>query len=129
MQDLGVQALTAVLSVLVVGIGALITAFVPKIKDAVDKHLGTSQANIANKVIDGLSTIAQTVVADFNQRVVADAKAKGVFTTELAASVKEDAVKAVIAQAPELIELGKSAIGDIEALIPQLIEQAVLKAK
>ncbi|WP_152540348.1 hypothetical protein [Sporolactobacillus terrae] len=129
MQDLGVQALTAVLSILVAGVGVLISAFVPKIKDAVDEHLGTAQANIANKVIDGLGSIAQTVVADFNQRVVADAKAKGIFTAELAASVKEDAVKAVIAQAPELIELGKSAIGDVEALIPQLIEQAVLKAK
>jgi hypothetical protein len=128
-QDLGVQALTAVLSILVAGVGVLVTAFVPKIKDAVDKHLGTSQANIANKVIDGLGSIAQTVVADFNQRVVADAKAKGVFTAELAASVKDDAVKAVIAQAPELIALGKSVIGDIEALIPQLIEQAVAKEK
>jgi hypothetical protein len=128
-QDLGVQVLTAVLSVLVAGVGAVVVSFMPKIKDAVDKHLSTSQADIANRVIDGLSSIAQTVVADFNQRVVSDAKAKGAFTSEFAASVKEEAVKAVIAQAPELIALGKSAIGDIECLIPQLIEQAVLKAK
>ncbi|BBN99356.1 hypothetical protein [Sporolactobacillus terrae] len=63
-----------------------------------DKHLDTAQVDIAKKVIDGLTSIAQTVVAGFNQRVVADAKAKGVFTSEFAASVKEDAVKAVIAQ-------------------------------
>lgn len=129
MQDLGVQVLSAVLSLLVAGVGALITAFVPKIKLAADKHLSSSQADIANKVLDGLSSIAETVVADFNQRVVADAKAKGAFTSELAARVKDDAVKSVIAQAPELISLGEQAIGNIKALIPQLIEQAVLKAK
>ncbi|MCO7125010.1 hypothetical protein NIE88_04370 [Sporolactobacillus shoreicorticis] len=55
-----------------------------------DKPLGTSQADIVNKTIDGLASIAQ---------------------------------------APELIALGKSAIGDIKALIPQLIKQAVLKAE
>ncbi|WP_028977714.1 hypothetical protein [Sporolactobacillus terrae] len=55
--------------------------------------------------------------------MVADAKAKGAFTAEIAASGKRDAVKALIAQAPELITFGKSAIGDMEALIRSFLSR------
>lgn len=129
MQSFELQVLTAVLSLFVTGIGALIAAYVPKLKAIVDKHLTSKQADVAKTVIDGLSSIVQTVVADFDQRVVSDAKKNGVFTPELAANVKDAAVKAVIAQAPNLIALGQTAIGDVQALIPQLVEQAVAKAK
>lgn len=129
MQNFELQVLTAVLSLFVTGVGALIVAYVPKLKILVDKHLTAKQADTANSVIDGLSAIAGTVVADFNQRVVKDAKTNGVFTTQLADNVKSAAVNAVIAQAPQLIALGEQTIGDVKTLIPQLVEQAVSKAK
>ena len=127
MTSLELQILQSVLSLLVVIVGAIISAFAPKLKSTIDAHLGVRQAVIANHVIDGLSSIAEAVVQDFNQRVVSDAKKNGVFTPELAKSVKEDAIKAVTAQGSSLISLAESTLGDTTSLISTLIEQAVAK--
>lgn len=129
MQGFELQILYSVSSIFVVGVGALLAYFTPKVKTALDKHLTAQQATIANTVIDGISSIAQTAVADFNQRIVADAKKNGIFTQQLAESVKADAVKAVTAQASSLIALGETVIGDVKSLIPQLVEQAVAVQK
>lgn len=117
--------LESLLSLLTVVIGSLISAFVPKIKKSVDAHLTAKQALIANHVINGLATISEAVVMDFNQRIVSDAKTNGVFTPQLAASVKKDAVAAVMSQSEALRSLGTSTLGDVESLIGSLIEQAV----
>ncbi|MDD9147812.1 hypothetical protein OYT88_04515 [Sporolactobacillus sp. CQH2019] len=129
MQNIEVQIFTAILSLFVTGLGALIAAYEPKLKALIDKNLSAKQATVANTVIDGISSIAGTVVADFNQRIVADAKKNGIFTQQLAESVKADAVKAVTAQASSLIALGETVIGDVKSLIPQLVEQAVAAQK
>lgn len=119
--------LESLLSLLTVVIGSLISAFVPKIKQSLDAHLTAKQALIANHVINGLATISEAVVQDFTQRIVQDAKTSGVFTPMLAASVKKDAVSAVMSQSHALSSLGTSTLGDVEALIGTLIEQAVSK--
>jgi hypothetical protein len=121
-----VQALTGLLA-LTVSTG--IAYAVPKAKEWLAHHLNAQQANVANTVLTGLAKVAQTVVANFNQTVVADAKAAGKWTPELAAQVKADAVKAVIGQASNLVALGNQVSGDIPALIGSMIEQAVATNK
>lgn len=117
-----VQALLGLLSVVVTaGLGY----FAPRLKTIVAAHLNANTAQVANHVIDGLGKIAQAVVQDFNQRVVSDAKAQGVFNAQLAAAVKQDAVNAVKSQGAALLALGQGSIGDVDGLIGSLVEHAV----
>ena len=126
-QSIELTLLQGLLSLFVVLIGALLSAFIPKLKQMVDAHLSAKQALVANQVMDGLAKISEAVVQDFNQRVVADAKANGVFSPLVAASVKKDAVNAVMSQSGALRTLGSSTLGDVEGIIGSLIEQVVLK--
>jgi hypothetical protein len=121
------QILQAALSIIVLLVGGLISAFVPKLKKTIDTHLGLRQAAIAKHVVDGLAQIAEAVVSDFNQRVVADAKENGVFTPQLASSIKADAIEAVLQQGATLAQLGEDVLGDMRSLVSTLVEQAVLK--
>lgn len=119
--------LESLLSLLTMVVGSLLSILMPKIKLSIDAHLTAKQALIANHVMDGLGTIAEAVVQDFNQRIVQDAKKHGVFTPMLAASIKKDAVAAVMAQSQALYALGSHTLGDVESLIGSLVEQAVSK--
>jgi hypothetical protein len=127
MQTLELQILQSVLSLLVVLVGSIISAFIPKLKATIDAHLGIRQATIVNHVIDGLASISEAVVQDFNQRVVLDAKKDGVFSKELAKSVKGDAIKAVMTHGSFLLSLSESTLSDVTGLISTLIEQSVAK--
>jgi 3-dehydroquinate synthetase len=121
-----VQYLTGLLALVVSG---LLTYLARNLKAFVNSHTTAKNAAIANTVIDGLSAITEAVVQDFNQRVVADAKKNGVFTPQLAQSVKEDAVAAVKSQGASLVALGSGVIGDVDGLISSLVEKAVANSK
>ncbi|NRD80260.1 hypothetical protein HPT25_23340 [Bacillus sp. BRMEA1] len=118
-----VQALGGLLcATTTAGIGVI----TPKIKKFLESHITAKNATVANDAIDGLSKIVESVVSDFNQRIVNDAKSKQALTPELAAQTKNDAIAAVKSQGSQFIKLID---GDAEALISTLIEQAVSKAK
>ncbi|WP_067931754.1 hypothetical protein [Alicyclobacillus kakegawensis] len=124
---LELQILESLLSLMTLLIGIGISALAPHLKRIVSAHADSKQAQLAAHVIDGLAAIAQAVVQEFNQKVVADAKKAGVFTPALAQSVKQDAVSAVISQAGPLAALGREVIGDLPSLVSSLVEQAVAK--
>lgn len=84
------------------------------------------KGRIAAFVIDTLGKIAENVVADFNQRVVSDAKKQGVFNAQLATTVKNDAIAAVKSQASSVIALGNKFVGDMQGQIGAAIEKAVV---
>ncbi|MCL6625303.1 hypothetical protein [Alicyclobacillus shizuokensis] len=125
--ELELKILESLLSLMTLLIGVGISALAPRLKRIVSAHADGKQAQLASHVIDGLSTIAEAVVQEFNQKVVADAKKAGVFTPALAQSIKQDAVSAVISQAGPLAALGGQVIGDIPSLVSSLVEQAVAK--
>lgn len=101
----------------------------PKIKKFLETHTTAKTSTVANNAVDGLSKISESVVSDFNQRIVNDAKIKKAWTPELAMQVKADAVAAVKSQGATFISLAKKTAGEIEPLISTLIEQAVSKTK
>lgn len=121
-----VQALSGLLyAAATAGIGII----TPKIKKLIESHTTAKNATIANDAIDGLTKIVESVVSDFNQRIVTDVKAKGGWTPELAEQIKNDAIDAVKEQGAAFIKLSGQTANDVEALISTLIEQAVSKAK
>jgi hypothetical protein len=101
----------------------------PKVRKYLESHTTAKTATIATDVFDGLSKITESVVTDFNQRIVNDAKSKQAWTPQLAEQVKADAVDAVKAQGSAFVSLAQKTAGDVEPLISTLIEQAVAKAK
>jgi hypothetical protein len=119
------QITNAFVGLLTIVVTVAISYLVPRAKAALDAHLSAKTATVANTVIDGLGTISQAVVQDFNQRIVADAKAAGTWTDELGQSVKEDALAAVKSQGAALVSLGRSVGVEVAALIDSLVEQAV----
>jgi hypothetical protein len=129
MGSLEQQIVQALMGVLALTVSTGVAYVVAKAKGWLAHHLNAQQASVATMVLTGLANVVQTVVADFNQKVVADAKAAGKWTPELATQIKADAVKAVIGQASNLVTLGNQFIGDIPALIGSMIEQAVAANK
>lgn len=126
MQSVELQILEGVVSLGTIVLGAAGTYLTTKVKKLVDSHLSAKNAEVANNVIDGLTSIADAVVQKFNQTVVSDAKTNGVFTPQLAQSVKKDAIAAVMTQGSALIQLGQGVIGDVQQLVASLIEQSVV---
>lgn len=120
MATVEVQILQGVASVGGLAISAGITYLV----NAINKNV---KSKSAQDIITGLGSIADSVVQDFNQKVVSQAKANGVFTPQLAASVKQDAVQAVLSQGSALVKLGEKSVGNMQALVSSLIEQAVAR--
>lgn len=132
-----VQALGGLLAATTTASIGIIT---PKIKAFLTTHITAKNASVAesnanvaainvkvaSNAIDSLSKIVESVVTDFNQRIVADVKTKNGFTPELAEQVKKDATAAVKSQGSQFIELID---GNTEELVSTLIEQAVAKAK
>lgn len=123
------KILESALSLLTLLVGSAVTYLTSKSKKLVDSHLNNKQSALANNVISGLASIANAVVQEFNQKVVVDAKKNGVFTPQLALAVKEDAVLAVKSQGAALLKLGESVLGNMDALVSTLVEQAVVKNK
>ena len=123
------QIVQGLAGLLVAVVTALVSAAVPKLKVWLNNHLSAQQATVANDVLSGLASITQSVVQNFTQTVVSDAKAAGTWTPELMAQVKADAVKAVQSQGSALVALGNKVIGDVPALIGTLVEQAVAQQK
>jgi hypothetical protein len=121
-----VQTLGGLLSVTATTAIGIIT---PKIKKLIESHTSAKNATIANDALDGLTKIVESVVSDFNQRIVADVKSKGGWTPELAAQTKLDALAAVKAQGASFIAFVGKSKEEAESLISTLIEQAVAKAK
>jgi hypothetical protein len=121
-----VQALGGLLfATVTAGIGAV----TPKVRKYLESHTTAKTAAVAGNVLDGLSKIAESVVSDFNQRIVNDSKSKQAWSPQLAEQVKADAVAAVKSQGEPFIKLMGKTAGDIESLISSLIEQEVSKAK
>lgn len=108
---------------------AAIGVITPKIKGLIQAHTSAKTATVATDALDGLTKIAESVVSDFNQRIVNDTKSKGAWTSQLAEQVKDDAVAAVKAQGASFIKLSSKTSDQIDSLISTLIEQAVAKAK
>lgn len=117
------QILEDVLSAFGLAFGGAVTYLTTKV---VPKYI---HSKTAANAIDGLAAIAESVVAQFNQTIVADAKANGVWNAALAAKVKQDAVNAVLSQGANLVKLAEKVVGDVPELVSTLIEQAVAKSK
>jgi hypothetical protein len=107
-----IQALSALVYIVAI---AGITYVTPRIKKFLDTHIDAKTATVADSTIDELAKIAESVVNDFNGRLVNDAKSKQAWTPQLAEIVKNDAIASVKMQ--------------MEPLLSTLIEQAVSKAK
>lgn len=118
---------------IVQALGGLLVAFVtgwigylaPKVKKWVGAHTNAKTAATATTAINGLSTIAQNVVADFNQRIVSDAKNNGVWNAQLAQQIKHDAVQSVMSQAGNLTSLASATAGNVQDMVSSMVEQAV----
>ncbi|NRD79714.1 hypothetical protein HPT25_20340 [Bacillus sp. BRMEA1] len=106
-----------------------IAVITPKIKNFIHAHTQEKTAAVASNAIDGLAKIADSVVADFNQRIVTDIKAKQAWSPEFAEQVKKDAMAAVKSQGSSFIQLLNKTEADVEPLISTLIEHAVSKGK
>ena len=119
MVSVEVQILQDVSSAAVLAIGSALTYVTSKV---LPKYI---HSKTAQNAIDGLASIAHSVVAEFNAKVVSQAKANGVFTPQLAAAVKQDAVQAVMSQGSALVTLAQKSVGDVSQLVSSLIEQAV----
>ncbi|WP_304459598.1 hypothetical protein [Alicyclobacillus sendaiensis] len=117
------QILEDVLSAFGLAFGGAVTYLTTKV---VPKYI---HSKTAQNVIDNLSTIAESVVENFNQAIVSDAKANGVWNAALAAKVKQDAVNAVLSQGAKLAKLAEKVVGDVPELVSTLIEQAVAATK
>jgi len=126
-QQLEMQIVQALLGLLVAGVTAAVGALVPRARTFFAAHTSAAHATQANAVIAGLGSIAESVVQDFNQRIVTDAKKNGVWGAQLASSVKRDAVAAVMDQGANLVALGGKVLGNAEGLVGVLVEQAVAK--
>jgi len=118
-----VQILEDVISAFGLAFGTGVTYLTTKV---VPKYI---HSKTAANAIDGLAQIADSVVQQFNQTVVNDAKAQGVFNAALAQKVKQDAVQAVLAQGANLAELASKTVGNVQSLVESLVEQAVAKYK
>jgi ribosome-binding protein aMBF1 (putative translation factor) len=127
--SLETQLVQAFGGLLCASVTAGIGVITPKIKKFLETHTTAKTATVANNVLDGLSKITESVVSDFNQRVVNDSKSKGAWTPQLAEQIKMDAVAAIKNQGSSFIRLAEKTAGDMEPLISTLIEQAVSKAK
>jgi hypothetical protein len=121
-----VQALGGLLSITATTAIGIIT---PKIKKLIESHTTAKNATIANDAIDGLTKIVESVVSDFNQRIVTDVKSKGGWTPELAGQIKNDAIDAIKEQGVSFIKISGQSGKEIDSMISTLIEQAVAKAK
>jgi hypothetical protein len=107
-----IQALSALVYIVAIaGIGII----TPKVKKFLETHIDAKTAAVASEGLDELTKITESVVTDFNNRLVNDAKSKQAWTPQLAEIVKNDALSSVKTQ--------------IEPLLSTLIEQAVTKAK
>jgi hypothetical protein len=93
----------------------MITYVTPKIKEFLEVHIDAKNAPAVNSTLDEITKVAESVVTDFNNRLVNDAKSKQAWTPQLAEIVKNDALSSVKTQ--------------IEPLLSTLIEQAVTKSK
>lgn len=107
-----IQALSALAYIVAI---AGITYVTPKIKEFLEVHIDAKNVPVVNSTLDEITKVAESVVTDFNNRLVNDAKSKQAWTPQLAEIVKNDALSSVKTQ--------------IEPLLSTLIEQAVTKAK
>lgn len=119
------QVVQALGGLLVLGVTTALGYLAPHAKAWFKAHTSAKVAATATQAIDGLSTIAQSVVADLNQRVVADAKTHGVWNAQLAQQVKYDAVQSVMSQGGALVALASKTVGNVQDLVSSLIEKAV----
>lgn len=117
------QILEDVLSAFGLAFGAAVTYVTTKV---VPKYI---HSKTAQNAIDGLAEIAESVVQQFNQMVVNDAKAEGTWNAALKKKTKEDAVSAVLSQGAKLVALAEKVVGDVPSLVETLIEQAVARHK
>ncbi|MCL6454382.1 MAG: hypothetical protein K6T78_12290 [Alicyclobacillus sp.] len=123
------QIVSGLVGLLTLVLSAGITWATRKASALIAAHTSAKTAETATTALQGLSTIATSVVQDFNQRVVSDAKKTGVWTPQLAQQVKADAVAAVKAQGGALIRLAAQTVGSTDDLVGTLLEQAVSQNK
>jgi hypothetical protein len=121
--------LQALLAVFVTALTAGISYLTRQAKAYLSAHASGKAAEVATTVLDGLSQIATAVVQDYNQRVVSDAKTKGIWNAQFAEALKQEAVQAVMDQGAALVSLAKDNVGNVEALVAALVEKAVTDCK
>jgi len=129
MNGLESQIVQGAAGLLTLTVTLVITMLTGRAKRWISAHSSAKAADVATTVIDGLGSIAEAVVSDFNQRVVTQAKAAGTWTPALAASVKADAIRAVADQGGQLVALGQSVVGNMSGLVSSLVEGAVARSK
>lgn len=84
----------------------------------------------AIKALEHVTLVAQTVVVSLNQEVVAALKNDGKFDAQEKARIKATAVTMVNQQLPKTVTTAAGyLINDLNSLIDQLIERAVVRAK
>ena len=107
-----IQALSALVYIVAI---AGITYVTPKIKRFLEVHIDAKNVPVVESTVDEISKVAESVVNDFNNRIVNDTKSRQAWNPQLAQTIKNDAIASVKTQ--------------IEPLLSTLIEQAVSKAK
>ncbi|WP_026975763.1 hypothetical protein [Alicyclobacillus contaminans] len=117
-----VQALSGIL---VAAITASLAWVSNHVKAYLAAHTDAKIAETASNAVDKLQQIAEAVVEDFNQKIVADAKANGVWNKNLADTVRKEALQAVLDQGAAFAGVLKSAGTDVEGLVLSFINSYV----
>jgi hypothetical protein len=120
---------TAGLSIAGTALIMLMRDGVKKVEEKVATYLPQDEALNVNDFLDTVERIAEMVVADTNQRIVSGLKAQGLFTPEVAASVKQAAVQDVMNNLGPLKEKAVGLIGPLERIVEQAIEKCVVAVK
>ncbi|GIM47055.1 hypothetical protein DNHGIG_26040 [Collibacillus ludicampi] len=120
---------TAGLSIAVTALTMGLRGGVKKIEEKIAPYIPPDAEPSVNDILDTVERIAEMVVADTNQRIVSGLKAQGLFTPEVAASVKQAAVQEVLANLGPLKEKAVGLIGPLERIVEQAIEKHVVLAK
>jgi nitrogenase molybdenum-iron protein alpha/beta subunit len=109
------------------GLTAGIAYVARSLKNWLSAHTAANTAAMSAHVIDGLTQITESVVQEYNQRLMQDAKKYGVWNEQLEESLKADAVKAVLSQGAKLTELGMEVLGDVPSLVSSLVANEFAK--
>lgn len=122
---------TAGLSIAGTALIMLMRTGVKKAEEKVATLLPPEDALSVNDFLDTVERLAEMVVADTNQRIVSGLKAQGLFTPEVAASVKQAAVQDVMNNLGPLKEKAAKMFEawQLETIVGLAIEKCVVAAK
>ena len=128
------EVLALVIYAVITGAGVvLVKAILDYINTSIDdiqKNTKLVEYEVLNRIIDRVQVVVTTIVQAINQEFVADIKASGKFTKELAVEAKNKALNTakelITDEAANAIE---QVYGDVDEYLGALIEQIVAELK